>query len=118
MDEDKKCVWPGFKNRWKVTKAIKEMWKPEETWSVYSIRTLAKCCDYSAGRVLARKAEHASDIISDGEYGRGCRRIKRKLTNVMVKGVMTMAVELMTIILKATMMILKIQMVVTVNLLM
>ncbi|KAK3892159.1 hypothetical protein Pcinc_003970 [Petrolisthes cinctipes] len=53
------------------------MWKPEETWSVYSIRTLAKCCDYSAGRVLARKAEHASDIISDGEYGRGCRRIKR-----------------------------------------
>ncbi|KAK3889439.1 hypothetical protein Pcinc_006575 [Petrolisthes cinctipes] len=128
------------------------MWKPEETWSVYSIRTLAKCCDYSAGRVLARKAEHASDIISDGEYGRGCRRIKRvhresedsesdstsrpnqrslpeppeiqfeetnnpKLTNVMVKGVMTMAVELMTIILKATM-ILKIQMVVTVNLLM
>ncbi|KAK3893080.1 hypothetical protein Pcinc_003073 [Petrolisthes cinctipes] len=79
MDEDKKCVWPGFKNRWKVTKAIKEMWKPEETWSVYSIRTLAKCCDYSAGRVLARKAEHASDIISDGLFSK--RIVKISLTH-------------------------------------
>ncbi|KAK4297888.1 hypothetical protein Pmani_029716 [Petrolisthes manimaculis] len=71
MDEDKSVYGlAGFKNRWKVTKAIKEMWKPEETWSVYSIRTLAKCRDYSAGRILARKAEHASDIINDGEYGR------------------------------------------------
>lgn len=47
MDKEEKCAWPGFKTRWKVTKAIQEMWKPEESWSVHSIRTLTKCCKWS-----------------------------------------------------------------------
>lgn len=47
MDKENKCAWPCFKTKWKVTKAIKEMWKPEESWSVHSIRLLAKCRKWS-----------------------------------------------------------------------
>lgn len=46
LDQEKKCSWPGLKNRWKVTKAIKEMWRLEDTWSVHPIRILGKCCKF------------------------------------------------------------------------
>ncbi|XP_064098195.1 uncharacterized protein LOC135209463 [Macrobrachium nipponense] len=76
QDEETKCSWPNFKNKLKVTKAVKEMTKPGDAWSIHSIKVLAKCRDYNAGRLLARNANNASGIQREGNYGLGRRRIK------------------------------------------
>ncbi|KAK4327568.1 hypothetical protein Pmani_001975 [Petrolisthes manimaculis] len=62
----------------KLQGRLMKQWEDYNEKKITTGQLLKKCSgDYSAGQVLARKAEHASDIISDGEYGRGCRRIKR-----------------------------------------
>lgn len=38
-----KCFWPPYKDSSRLTKAIRTMSDPQDTWAKYSVRVLAKC---------------------------------------------------------------------------
>lgn len=42
VENKMKCWWPSFKSAPKVTKAVHERWNPDNSWSLHSIRVLAK----------------------------------------------------------------------------
>lgn len=42
-EQSKKCRWPSFRDCHRISRAIKERWKPEESWKQYPMRVLGKC---------------------------------------------------------------------------
>lgn len=76
-DGDTKCYWPPYRDS-KLSKAIKARWPSQEQWPLYAVRVLSKHDDYSEAQRASRRAEKYSDVQSEGEYGRGCRRVEKR----------------------------------------
>ena len=42
-ENDKICYWPTFKSTSKLSRAIQDMWDPQEYWDKHPARVLTKC---------------------------------------------------------------------------
>lgn len=43
LENDTQCYWPPFKGTLKLSRAIQNMWEPQENWDKHPARVLTKC---------------------------------------------------------------------------